>query len=106
MLSKYQLMISNLHNVPIGNVKKLASNVFDKEKYMLDHENLQLEVRIETKKIHHVLELIKSQWLKSYVDYNAQERIETETKLTNEKRKKTKKTTNKKEKKYVKVKLH
>ena len=88
MLCKYQLMISNLHNVPIGNVKKLASNFFDKEKYMLYHENLQLEVRIETKKIHHVLELIQSQWLKSYVDYNAQKRIQTETKLANKKQKK------------------
>ena len=35
MLSEYQLKIADLYNIPIGNVKKLVSNFFDKEKYML-----------------------------------------------------------------------
>ena len=32
MLSEYQLNIANLCNIPIGNVKKIVLNLFDKEK--------------------------------------------------------------------------
>ena len=35
MLSEYQLKIADLCNIPIGNVKKLVPNFFDKEKYVL-----------------------------------------------------------------------
>ena len=46
MLSEYQLKIADLHNVPIGNVKKLVPNLFDKEKYVIHYENLQLYLRL------------------------------------------------------------
>ena len=42
MLSKYQLLIADFHNIPIGNVKTLVPNFFDEEKYVLCYENLQL----------------------------------------------------------------
>ena len=42
LLSKYQLLISDFHNIPTGSFKNLVCNFFDKEKYVLDHENLQL----------------------------------------------------------------
>ena len=42
MLSEYQLKISDLYNIPIGNVKKLVPNFFDKEKHVMHYENLQL----------------------------------------------------------------
>ena len=42
MLFEYQLKIANLYNIPIGNVKKLVPNSFDKVKYVLHFENLQL----------------------------------------------------------------
>ena len=32
MLSEYQLKIVDLYSIPVGNVKKLVSNFFDKEK--------------------------------------------------------------------------
>ena len=32
MLSEYQLKIADLYNTPIGNIKKLVPNFFDKEK--------------------------------------------------------------------------
>ena len=32
MLSDYQLKLADHYNIPIGNVKKLVSNSFDKEK--------------------------------------------------------------------------
>ena len=58
MLSEYQLKIADLHNVPIGNVKKLVPNLFDKEKYVIHFENLQhyLRLGLKLKKIHRVLE--------------------------------------------------
>ena len=37
-----QLKIADLYNIPIGNVKKLVPNFFDKEKYVIYHENLKL----------------------------------------------------------------
>ena len=40
MLSNYQLKITAYYN--IKNVKKLMTNVFDKEKYALNYENLQV----------------------------------------------------------------
>ena len=39
-----------------------------------------LEARIKTKRIHHVLKLNQSQWLKPYVEFNTQKRIEAEKK--------------------------
>ena len=34
ILSEYQLKIADYYNIPIGNVKKLVPNFFDKEKYI------------------------------------------------------------------------
>ena len=62
-LSEYQLKNAGLYNIPIGYFKKLVRNVFDKEKYVLHHENLQLYLRLGLKlkkNIHHVLEF--NQW--------------------------------------------
>ena len=49
MLSEYQLKIADLYNIPIGNVKKVVPNIFDKEKYVLHYENLQLYLRLGLK---------------------------------------------------------
>ena len=49
MLSEYQLRIADLYSVPIGNVKKLVSNFFDKEKFVLHYKNLKLYLRIGLK---------------------------------------------------------
>ena len=49
MLSEYQLKIADLYNIPIGNVKKLVPNFFDKEKYVIHYENLQLYLRLGLK---------------------------------------------------------
>ena len=62
-LSDYQLKISDLYNIPIGNVKKLVPNFFDKEKYVIHYENLQLYLRLglKLKKMYCVLEFNQSQ---------------------------------------------
>ena len=71
-MCKYQLKIANLYNIPIGNVKKLKLNLLDEEKYVIHYKNLKLYsmLGIKLKKVHHVLELNQSQWLKSYVEFN------------------------------------
>ena len=61
----------------IGNVKKLVANFFDKEKYVLHYENLQLFLRLGLE-LHRVLESNQSQWLKPYIEFNTQKRIEAE----------------------------
>ena len=47
---------------------------------MLHYANSQLYLRLglKLKKIHRVLELHQSQWLKPYIEFNTQKRIETE----------------------------
>ena len=55
---EYQLKIADLYNIPIGNIKRLVANFFEKEKYVLHYENLQLYLRLvlKLKKKHQVLE--------------------------------------------------
>ena len=49
MLSKYQLMIAGLYDISIGTVEKLIPNVFDKQKYVLHYDKLQLYLRLGLK---------------------------------------------------------
>ena len=72
------LKIADHYNIPIGNVKKLVPNFYDKEKYVIHYENLKLYLKLglKLKMIHHILECDQSQWLKQYVDFNTQKRIE------------------------------
>ena len=62
MLSENQLKISDLYNIPIGNVKKLVPDFFDKEKYVIHYDNLKLNLRIglRLKEIHPILEFNQS----------------------------------------------
>ena len=49
MLSENQLMIADLYIIPIDHVNNLVSNLFDKEKCMINYENLKLYLRIGLK---------------------------------------------------------
>ena len=49
MFSDYQLKNANLYSIPISNVKKLVANFFDKKKYVIHFENLQLYLRLGLK---------------------------------------------------------
>ena len=79
ILCEYQLKIANLYK---DNVKKLVPNFFDKEKYVMRYENVQLYLRLglKLKKIHHVVEFNQFQWIKQYVEFNTQKGIEAEKK--------------------------
>ena len=84
MLFEYHLKIADLYNISIGNVKKLVPNSFNKEKYVLHYEILQLDLRLglKLKKIHRVFEFNQSQSLKPYIKFNTQKRTEAEEKET------------------------
>ena len=62
------MKIADLYSNPIGNVKKLALKFFDKERYVLHYENLQVSLRVELKllKIHLLLEFNQSQLQKQF----------------------------------------
>ena len=78
-MSDYQFKIGDLSNIPIGNDKKLVSNFFDKEKYVIHYENVQLYLRLGLKlKKDRVLEFNQSQWLKQCVELRTQKRIKAE----------------------------
>ena len=49
MLSEYERRIVDLYHIPIGIVKKLVPNFFDKEKYVIHYGNLQLYLRLGLK---------------------------------------------------------
>ena len=63
MLSEYQLKIADFYNIPIGKVKQLVPNLFDKERYLIHYENFQLYLRLGLKQenVHRVLEFNHSQ---------------------------------------------
>ena len=79
MLFDYQLKITGLYIIPNGNVKILVPKFFGKEKYVIHYEStkLYLRLRLKLKKIHRSLEFNQSQWLKQYVEFSMQKRIET-----------------------------
>ena len=87
MLSKYQLDIAFLSNIPISNAKKLVPKLFDEEKYVIHYENVQLYLRLvlKLKKIDRVLEFSQSQWLKEYIKVNTQKRMEAKNKKNKKK---------------------
>ena len=84
MVSDNQLKIADFYNILIGNVRTLVPNLFDKEKYVIYYENLQLYLRLGLKLkrnlVYRVLEFNQSQWLKQYVEFDSKKkkRIEAE----------------------------
>ena len=77
MLSKYCSDIANKYGIKVGGVRKLIPNLGDKVKYVVHYKSLQyyLSVGMKLVKIHKILKLKQSDWLKEYVDFNSKKRI-------------------------------
>ena len=75
-LSKYCLKIASVHNITTGTVKKLVPNLMNKNNYVIHYRNLQqcLELGMKLKKIHKILKFKQSDWMRPYIDFNAQKR--------------------------------
>ena len=76
MLSTYCKKISEKYNISIGLVSKLIPTLRDKKEYVLHYSNLQLylDLGLKIEKVHRVLKLDQSPWLKQYIDFNTEKR--------------------------------
>ena len=76
-------MIADFYNIFVGNDEKLVPNFFDKEKYVLHYENLQLYLSVVLKLKKNTL-LFRTQsipMVKPYVEFNKQNIIEVAKKM-------------------------
>ena len=76
MVSKYCKEIADKYDIKVGNVKKIIPNLGNKTKYVVYYRNIQLYLSLGIKltKIHRVLKLKQSDWMKKYIDFNTQKR--------------------------------
>ena len=76
MLSNYCSNIANEFSIKVGGVNKLISNLGKKSKYILHYKLLQfyLSLRIKLVKVHKILKLKQSDWLKKYINFNSDKR--------------------------------
>ena len=81
MLSKYYKDIADCYGIRVGGVKKLAPNLGDKVKYVVHYKNLQYYLSLGMKlgvKFHRIWSFKQSNWLKKYVDFNAEKRKQSD----------------------------
>ena len=77
MLSNYCTEIADKYEIKVGDVKKLIPNLSEKTNYVVHWKNLQLylSLGIKLSKIHRVLKLKQSDWMKKYIDFNTEKGI-------------------------------
>ena len=68
ILSNYCGNIANEYGITINN---LVQNLGNKREYVLHYKNLQLylSLRMKLVKVHRMLKLKQSDWLKKYIDF-------------------------------------
>ena len=77
MLSKYCKKIADQYEIKFGDVKKLIQNLSNKTIYVVHYRNLQLNLSLGMKltKIHRVLGYKQSDWMKKYIDFKTEKRM-------------------------------
>ena len=77
MLSKYCKKIADNYEIKVGDVKKLIPNLGKKTNYAVHYRNIQLYLSLGMKltKIHRVLKFKQSDWMKKYIDFNTEKRM-------------------------------
>ena len=67
----------NKYEIKVGYVKKLIPNLGHKNNYVVHYRNLQLYLSFGMKltKIHRVLKFKQPDWMKKYIDFNTEKRM-------------------------------
>ena len=67
----------NKYEIKVGYVKKLIPNLGHKNNYVVHYRNLQLYLSLGMKltKIHRVLKFKQPDWMKKYIDFNTEKRM-------------------------------
>ena len=78
ILSPIQLEIKNEYDTKVGSTNKLIPNLLQKKNYIFHYRNLQyyLSKGWILTKVHKILEFKQSPWMKPYIDFNTERRIE------------------------------
>ena len=65
------------YEIKVGDVKKSISNLGNKTNYVVHYKNLQLYLSLGMGliKIHRVLEFKQSDWMKKYINFNTEKRM-------------------------------
>ena len=77
ILSKPSKKIADKYEIKVGDVKKLILNLGSKTSYVVHYRNLQLYLSLGMKltKVHRVLKFNQSDWMKKYIGFNTEKRM-------------------------------
>ena len=77
MLSQYCKKIGDEYEIKVNDVEKLIPNLGNKTNYVVYYKNLQLYLSLGMKltKINRILKFNQSDWMKKYIDFNTQKRM-------------------------------
>ena len=77
VLSKYCRKVVDKYEIKVGDVKKLIPNLVNKINYIVHYRNLEqyFSLGMKLTKIHKVLKFKQCDWMKKYIDFDTEKRM-------------------------------